>query len=197
MEEVKIGDFSQPIIPKNKVDASPTKDRLDAAEKNLDAQAESAEAALKPIKAFEEKLKEAGVTKEQAAEIVDAVLMKGFYAEDVPLTKRISVRLRTRSARDTKRIQDYLEAQRPVYDAHYQEILARMTLASTLEKLGKDTLPFPGKDAKPDDYEQAFRARAEYVENLADPVLRLLFQKLWDFDKKIFAVLSEGTIENF
>ena len=195
MEETRIGDFSQPLV--KPAPASPTKERLESAEKNLDAQAEGAEAALKPLQTYEDKLKEAGVAKEQAAEIIDSVLMKGYWAETVKISQRISVKLRTRSARDTRRIQDHLEVQRPVYDAHYTEILGRMTLAASLEQLGTDRFNFPGKDAKNEDYENAFQERVRYIENLADPVLRLLFLKLWKFDEKIRIVLSEGTIENF
>lgn len=199
-EEIKIGDFSKPLVemkPAAQPGESPSKARLESAESNLEAEAQNAEAALKPIKSYEDRLKEAGVTKDQAAEIIDSVIMKGYWSEPIKVTSRISVTLRTRSARDVRRIQDYLEVQRPVYDVHYNEILSRMTLAASLEKLGKDTFSFPGKDAKDGDYESAFQQRATYIENLADPVLRLLFLKLWTFDEKIRAVLAEGTVENF
>ena len=199
-EEIKIGDFSKPLVemkPGAQPGESPSKARLESAEHNLEAEAQSAEAALKPIKSYEDRLKEANITKEQAAEIIDAVIMKGFWSEPIKITSRISVVLRTRSARDVRRIQDYLEVQRPVYDTHYNEILSRMTLAASLERLGKDGFTFPGKEAKDADYENAFQQRAAYIENLADPVLRLLFLKLWAFDEKIRAVLAEGTVENF
>jgi hypothetical protein len=198
MEETRIGDFSQPLVQKAAATATgDTKVRLEAAEQSLETEAQDAEAALKPLKSFEERLKDVSVTKEQAADIIDAVIMKGAWSETFKITSRISVRLRTRSARDTRRIQDYLEAQRPLFDAHYQEILGRMTLAASLEQLGPDKFSFPGKDAKNEDYEEAFQKRAQYVEGLADPVLRLLFMKLWTFDEKIRVVLSEGTVENF
>lgn len=199
-EEIKIGDFSKPLVemkPAAQPGESPSKARLETAENSLEAEAQSAEAALKPIKSYEERLKEAGVTKEQAADIIDAVIMKGYWSEPVKVTSRISVTLRTRSARDVRRIQDYLEVQRPVYDNHYSEILGRMMLAASLEKLGKDSFSFPGKDAKDNEYETAFQQRATYIENLADPVLRLLLLKLWAFDEKIRTVLAEGTVENF
>jgi len=199
MEETRIGDFSQPLVPKpvTKAATGDTKVRMEAAEQSLESEARDAEAALKPLKSYEEKLKEAGVTKDEAADIIDSVLMKGFWSETIKITARISIKLRTRSARDVRRIQDYLEVHRPVYDTHYTEIMGRMTLAASLEQLGTDKLPFPGKDAKNEDYEKAFQERGNYIEGLADPILRLLFLKLWAFDEKIRAVLAEGTIENF
>lgn len=199
MEETRIGDFSQPLVPKPAapVVTGETKGRMEAAEQSLESEANEAEAALKPLKSFEEKLKDAGVTKEQAADIIDAVLMKGHWTDTIKVTSRISVKLRTRSARDIRRIQDYLEVHRPVYDTHYTEIQGRMMLAASLEQLGSDKLPFPGKEVKAEEYEKAFQERVNYIENLADPILRLLFLKLWTFDEKIRTVLSEGTIENF
>lgn len=199
MEETRIGDFSTPLIAKPAAAnaTGDTKVRLEAAEQNLESEANAAEAALKPLKSYEERLKEVKVTKEQAADIIDSVLMKGFWSETVPVTSRINLRLRTRSARDTRRIQDYLEVARPQYDAHYNEILSRMTLAASLEQFGKDVFTFPGKDAKTEEYEEAFHKRSQYIESLADPALRLLFMKLWTFDEKIRVILSEGTIENF
>lgn len=199
MEETRIGDFSKPLVEKPAAASATgdTKVRLEAAEQNLESEANAAEAALKPLKSYEERLKEAGVTKEQAAEIIDAVLMKGYWSESIKITERIKLRLRTRSARDIRRIQDHLEVQRPVYDTHYTEITGRMSLAASLESLGSDKFTFPGKDAKPEEYETAFQARVNYIENLADPILRMLFLKLWTFDEKIRVVLSEGVIENF
>jgi hypothetical protein len=199
MEETRIGDFSKPLVEKPAAAGATgdTKVRLEAAEQNLEAEANTAEAALKPLKSYEERLKEAGVTKEQAAEIIDAVIMKGHWSEPIKITERIKLRLRTRSARDIRRIQDHLEVQRPIYDAHYTEIMGRMSLAASLESLGADKFTFPGKDAKSEEYEAAFQARVNYIENLADPTLRLLFLKLWTFDEKIRVVLSEGVIENF
>lgn len=198
MEETRIGDFSKPLVEKPAAGATgDTKARLETAEQSLETEANTAEAALKPLKSYEERLKEAGVTKEQAADIIDAVIMKGYWSEPIKITQRVVLRLRTRSARDTRRIQDHLEVQRPVYEAHYTEVLGRMSLAASLEALGADKFAFPGKESKAEEYEAAFQTRVSYIENLADPILRLLFMKLWTFDEKIRVVLSEGTIENF
>jgi hypothetical protein len=191
-DDLRIGDFSKPLAPR-----SPVKDSLDAAEKQIDEEATRDEATLKPMLSFEESLKEAGVTREKAAEIVDAVLLKGFYAEDVSITKTISARFRTRNARDTRRAQEMLETHRLSYDVHYQELMARYLLASSLESFGGDKLNHPPKNAKYEVIEKSYSERLAYVDALSDPALRVLFVKISKFDQKINAVLREGTVENF
>ena len=109
-DEVRIGDFSKPVgeMLSGGVSSSPVKEKLDAAEKQLDDKATVAEATLRPMQTYEDRLREVGVTREEAARIIDAVLLRGFYSEEIPITKSISLRLRTRTARDTKRIQEEL-----------------------------------------------------------------------------------------
>ena len=196
-DDLRIGDFSRPTVDPPKT-ASPTKERLETLENQLDAEASKDEAALKPMASYEEKLKEAGLTKDKAAEIIDAVLLKGFYAEDIKVTSKVKVRLRTRNARDTKRAQEMLEAQRFTIDAHYTETWSRLLLAASLEQFGDDkfTHPSPRKEAF-EVIEMAYQDRVAYVESLPDPALRVLFGKLWKFDNRVSVALEEGSIENF
>lgn len=203
-DDARIGDFSRPVVdaPKGakplKGAASPTKEALEKLETQLDEEASKDEVMLKPMASYEEKLKEAGVSKDKAAEIIDAVLLKGFYAEDIKITSRVKVRLRTRNARDTKRAQEILEAQRFSIDAHYSETWSRLLLASSLEQFGDDKFVHPSvrKEAY-DVVEKAFQERIAYVESLPDPALRVLFGKLWKFDNRVSIALEEGSIENF
>lgn len=191
-EDVRIGDFSKPIAP-----ASPTKEALESAEKQLDADAAKDEAALKPMKSYEERLKEVGVTREEAAEIIDAVLLKGYFAKEYNITKRIKVKFRTRSARDTERAQDMLEASPLTMATHYNDKLARYLLAASLEYFGTEKLEHSKRGDSKDAIEASYAARLNYVENMSDPALRVLFDKLRVFDTMIATVLAEGTIENF
>jgi len=202
MEEIRIGDFSRPLADRplatqETAGPSPTQARLEQAEKRLGAQAEEAEAKLGPQLSYEERLRDVGVGRDEAAEIVDAVLLRGFYAEDIPLTPRLKLRLRTRQYRDTQRVQSYLEVARPVYETHYQEAVSRHALAASLERLGKDGFAFPGREATGEQIEAEFKTRLAFVDGLPEPTLRLLLHKLWKFDRKIAVVLEEGAIENF
>lgn len=204
MDEVKIGDFSEPLVaPKKSLTPgapsgkSPTSERLDAAEEHLGKEAAHVEKSLKPIESYEDRLKAAGIARDKAAAIVDNVLMKGSHTETYPITSRVKLRLRTRTARDTKRIQDFLEVARPAYEPHYNEILWRMSLAASLESLGTDTFQHPSRNSTEKEVEELFQERVRYVDTLPDPTLRLLISKLFKFDEMIRVVLEEGAIENF
>jgi hypothetical protein len=200
MDDVRIGDFSKDLTEKKVAPpaaTAQTKERLESAEKKLDEEATDAERTLKPRLSYEERLKEVGLTKEQAAEIVDNVLFKGFHTQDIPMTPRMKIRLRTRQLRDTQRAQLYLEVSHPSYDTHYNEILMRYNAAASLEKWGNDVFEFPKKDDAPERVEQLFKQRLDYVDSLADPAVRLLFTKVWGFDRKVIVALEEGAIENF
>jgi hypothetical protein len=197
-EEVRIGDFSKPVVPpKKSAQASPTAEKLTEAEDILKKEADEAEKSLKPMASYEDRLKEIGVTREQAAFIVDEVLLKGCYSEEIHLTSRISVRFRTRLYRDTQRMQSYLEVSRPSYEAHYNEIIFKYSLASSLEKFGGDKFDHPNRKASGEEIEKSFQTRLTFVENLPDVTLRLLYTKLGKFDGKVRICLEEGAIENF
>jgi len=218
VEEVKIGDFSQPLVERPESTAppalaatvptvpttptgpdgtSPAADKLDAAEKRLNEKAKETEEALKPKVDYEALLKREGISMEDAAKIVDDVLFQGHYMETVQISKRISVDFRTRQAKDTARTMVYLEIAKPLYENHFSEVISKHSLAAALERVGEDKFSFPGHSATRDAIEDAFQKRLEYVNNLPDPVLRLLFVKLSKFDEKVRVVLQEGAIENF
>lgn len=213
-DDVDIGDFSRPVTPRPKATTTPggmtktaselvasgsTHDALVAVESRLDEEVSNTEAALKPMVSYEEKLAAAKLTREQAAQIVDAVLLKGFWAEDVQVTKTIKARFRTRSARDVRRANEMLEAQRWTIDSHYHDALSRILLAASLERFGDVVLkhvPNPRKSTEAE-VEKAFTERLVYVDSLGEPAMRLLFGKLWKFDNRVSVALEEGTVENF
>lgn len=189
-DQFSLGDFSKPVLPT-------TKDALDRAEKEISSEAKAVEAELRPMATYEERLKTVGVTREEAAKIIDAVLTKGFWSEEVHITKSLKARFRTRQQRDTKRAQNHLENMKPMYDAHYNAILHRFLVAASLEKFGQDVFDHPKRDAASDVVEKAFADRLLYVESLGEPAYQLLLTKLSKFDYKLSVVLEEGAIENF
>ena len=194
-EETRIGDFSRPLAPRK--DASPTAAKLDATEASLAEQVEKTQEALKPLERYEARLKEIGITKEDAAAIVDALLMRGCYAEDVPITSRLKARFRTRLYRDTQRVQDFLEKTRPMYQENYNEVVFKYALASSLEAFGGTKFEHPARSADGEKIEAAFQTRLRFVEDLPDDTVRLLYAKLGKFDQKIRTCLEEGAVENF
>jgi hypothetical protein len=197
-DELRIGDFSKPVVSRApKVTETPSKQTFEATENRLEAEASQDEAALKPLQSYEDKLKEVGLTKSEAAKILDDVMMRGHYSEDVKVTPRFRARLRTRNARDTRRAQEMLETQRLTYDAHYAESLSRILLASSLEVFGDESLPHPERRAPASEVEDAFNNRMRFVESMPDPALRMMFKQLMNFDKKVAVALEEGAVENF
>jgi hypothetical protein len=203
-DDARIGDFSKPLAPPPKpatattAPTSPTKEKLESLEQQLESEASKDEAVLKPMVSFEEKLKAADLTREKAAAIIDAVMTKGYYTEPVKITSTLTALLRTRSARDIRRINEMLEAQRFTMDVHYNEAWSRLLLAASLEGFGKEKFahPDPRKTAA-DVVEQAFQERVAYVDGLPDPALRILLKKLWKFDARVSVATEEGSIENF
>lgn len=199
-DPLAIGDFSKPIVDRPPAGApvSPTEAAFKNTEARLDGEARKDEEHLQPLQTYADRLKEAGIDLVKAAKIVDEVLLKGFYAEDVQITKTIKMRLRTRSARDTRRIQDILETEAPKFDHHYRETLTRLLLAASLERFGDDKLPHPDKKTTSEDIEKMFQERIAYIDNqVSDPALRIMFAKLFKFDQMITVALEEGAIENF
>lgn len=194
IDDLRIGDFSRPVATKT---PGTTKDNLEIAERKLEAEAEAVEAELRPMASYEERLKEVGVTRDQAAKIVNAIMTKGYWSDEIPITKTLKVVFRTRSKKDISRAQSYIEAQRPVYDAHYADLMTHHLLAASLEQFGTDKFEHPDRKATSETVEKLFTDRFVYVETLADPAYRLLANKLATFDRKVAAVLEEGAIENF
>lgn len=189
-----IGDFSRPLVEQP---ASPTEAALRKAEDQLDEASQRDEAALKPMTSYEDKLKEVGLTKNKASDIIDAVLIKGFYSEDIRITSKVKARFRTRNSRDTRRAQEILESQRISYDTHYNEVLSRLLLASSLEQFGNDKLSHPERKSSQEDIEKQFQERVAYVDSMPDPALRILMTQLAKFDRMVSTALSEGCVENF
>lgn len=205
-----LSDFQKPVVPQPPKRPAPQPEApretplagaraegLDAAEKRIAEEAQAAEKQKKPLEKYEERLKEVGVTKEEAAVIVDSVLTHGFYEEDIPITKRFKVRFRTRQYADTLRLNNFLEQTRPAYQAHYQEAVFNFSLASSLREYGAQSFEHPKKDTTEKGADALFNARLTFVQGLPDAMVRLLYEKLGRWDDKIRVCLEEGAIENF
>lgn len=202
MNDLKIGDFAQPVIPAKSAPkaATPPPARIPAGpdETALGAEAEAVEAELVPMRTYEDQLRDAGLTREEAARIVDAIMERGFWSEDVKITKSVSARLRTRGSRDRTRAMDRIETARPAYDAHYYDLMNKLLLAASLESFGGMKFGHPPRDAKPEEIEVAFDARFRYLDAvIADPAYQLLMRAFLRFEDKIRIVTQEGVVENF
>lgn len=197
MDDVRIGDFSKPVtappVPK-----PPPRPPANPDEAALGAEAEALEAGLRPMRSYEDQLREAGVSREEAARMVDSIMEKGFWSEPVQITKTTSARLRTRTSRDRTRAMERVEIARPAFDAHYYDMTNKLLLAASLESFGKAKFEHPALGAKPEEVERLFEARYAYVDAaMAEPAFLLLLRAFLKFEDKVRAVTTEGVVENF
>lgn len=208
MDDLKIGDFSKPVTPQPSAApprpptqvATPPAARIPSSpdEAALSAEASAVEAELAPMRTYEDTLREAKISREEAARIVDSVMEKGFWSETVQITKSTTARLRTRSSRDRTRAMDRIETARPSFDAHYYDLMNKLLLAASLESFGRIKFEHPAPGAKTEDVERAFEARFNYVDAvMAEPAYALLLRAFLKFDEKVRVVTAEGVVENF
>ena len=145
---------------------------------------------LKP-RSVEEKyldsLKEFDLNREEAAKIVDSIITKMFWEEDVRVTKKLTISLRTRTSKVLKNLNDGLSKMNPQYDNTFYGVVAQYNLASSLTRYGSHIF----------DPEKDFEKSLDFVERVPGPLFTLLTQKLVKFDKKIEAVMKDGYTENF
>jgi len=195
IDDVAIGNFTRPVVPRTEP-ARPSPEDAAAA---LGDAATATETELAPMKAYEDALKEIKVSKEDAALIVDAILRKGFWSEEVLITKTLKARFRTRSSRDRARAMTYIEGVRPMFEAHVQELMNKQLLAASLEMFGDDKFAHPDpRVADATEVERAFDARFRFVDAvIPDPALSLLLARFLKFEDKIRVVMQEGVVENF
>jgi vacuolar-type H+-ATPase subunit I/STV1 len=194
--ETTIGDFQRPkkVEP---VAATSATQRLEEKETLLEREVKSTEEQLRPLESYEEALEKAGISKDEAATIVDDVLLKGFYSETIPITSRIKVRLRTRSYSDTMRVNTALDVLKPMYQVGYDEIVYRYSLAASLEYFAGKEFKFPTVKDDRDTQDKLFEERLKFLETQPEATVLILFEKLRKFDEKVRTVLKEGAIENF
>jgi len=153
-------------------------------EAELEAQLKKAEKA--PEMTYEQKVKEHGLTLPEAMDIVNAMFDNNYYEREYKLTSRYSVLFRTRVTTDQDRILRQIEELNLQYPASIAQLLAKYNLAASIQKYKQ--LDFSDK---------AFDVRLKFVLSLPETILRLLAQKLAEFDQLVMDVLDDGAIENF
>lgn len=200
-EEVRIGDFSKPIVPPKEPTVKKAEGnevaRLESAETRLEKEAEKTEKELGPLERYERALKRIEVSKEEAATIVDTILVNGFWTKEIPLTSKRKVVFRTRMYQDVKRFNNYIEAVQPKNPSNYNELLYKFTLAASLMQYDRYVFDHPSPSEPSEKIEDAFQKRLKFVEGLGDPAVRLCYNKLAKFDDIVSTVMEEGAAENF
>jgi hypothetical protein len=135
---------------------------------------------------YVERLKAVGITPEEAAEIVDSLLEKGYYERPFQLTKKHAVTLRSRTLEAQEVMQGVIEHDAPQYAITINETISKYNLAASLAEFrGRK---FPVEDV---------RNTLTFVKALPLPVFTAMVNRLAKFDAIMNVVLSEGVVENF
>lgn len=131
----------------------------------------------------------------QAREIMEKILVKGFYEEDYRIGGMLPIKLRTRNYTDSVRTQNYLESESPTYNLVINEVIARYNLSASLSQFGERIFSFPAEGRE--EIEEAFQERYNFV--MAQPyvVINKLQGFLYLFDRRVAAVFAEGAPEDF
>lgn len=142
-----------------------------------------------PNEAYLKELERLKISKAEAAKIVDSMLFKNMYEEDVQLTKKLSVRFRTRGQEAIDRLNAALEQRDVKFNGSVYALIAEYNIAASLVQYGPHTFD-------PTNDEGVERTR-KYIKSLPSPVFGLIATKLSKFDEKCSAVMTEGAVENF
>lgn len=148
------------------------------------------EAPADPKEKYLAKLKEMNVSKEQAAQIIDAMIMNGLYEEEVAVTKKLRVKFRTRGQDAADRLNKALNDENPQFTGSVYSLIAKYNLAASLVQYGPHKFDPSTEDG--------FKHTMEYIRTkIPQPVYTVLVTKLSKFDEKLAAVMTEGAVEDF
>jgi hypothetical protein len=152
---------------------------------------------LAPIENYQKFLTELSIDPDEAANIVDDLVSKGYYEEEVTITKKLTAMLRTRTHADTLRLQRHIEITRPIFNDSMTEVQIRFNLAGSLVRFGSTLFEFPTEKTQVNEAEAMFDKRLSAIERMPFALLVNLSNKLARFDRKIAAIMREGVAENF
>lgn len=151
-------------------------------------------------------LQHAEITEAEANTILDAFVSPGFYHKDfVIMNGRVRFSLRTREAENMQRVMRAVDRLANPSNLVVGQTTLIYNLVGSLWKYsvrGKNEVILPFPTAKTDAAEAArmFDNRFDFVttpENIPAPILDVLLNRLYQFDRQVAAALSEGAVEGF
>jgi hypothetical protein len=147
------------------------------------------ETKLTPAEQYRERLKASEIPFEEAAQIYDDVMSKGYHESIVRLGKTGRAVFHTRGYDDHIRLQDQLEKVAPKFSMVTDDIINRFNLAASL-------CEWHGKIIPHND-EKDFEAALALVRKLPGPAYALLVNELSKLDARVMVIFSDGATENF
>jgi len=125
------------------------------------------------------------LSQEEANAIFDELLFSGIYTEVVPLTAKVSVEFKTKTAKEVQEISKNLQALNPTTDMQAQGYLELLHLAYSIASFKGTSLMDRA----------AYPERYEFISKFPAPVIVALQKKLDAFNDKInkaLEVVPEG-----
>jgi hypothetical protein len=156
-----------------------------------------------PLERWSDAIKQAGLTREEAIEVIDAQIDPGFWVKTYTLYGgRVKLVFRTRSVAHRTMLMRELDLLQNASQLVTGQLIGRFNLVNSLQtyedKKRKKTFTFPVGTTEPETAERMFQERNTFVlREIPDGILDAIYSQLSDFDKKVAAALSEGAVESF
>lgn len=193
--------------PRGRVDADTVAQQmLDDAEKTpapADEPPKDVQDTRTPIDRWKEAIQKAGLTSDQAIEIIDAQIDPGYWTEEYRLWDgRVRVVFRSRTGAHRNMVVRELDSLQNPSPTVIGQTITRINLLNSLQEYHDRKRDYvfehPRKDTAPEDAEKMLQRRLSFINReLPEAVMDLLYAKLSEFDAKVSAALSEGAIEGF
>jgi hypothetical protein len=145
---------------------------------------------------YAERLEEAGISKQHAREVMDAVLFQEKYEETVDWRPGFPVTLCTRAYADTLRLMRVIEVENPNWPMHVEDIIARYNVCASLRRYGEKIIT-PLEEGTPKQIEEDFEQRLNFVLKLPEVAINKLITEMRKFDLKMAVIFSDGSIKDF
>lgn len=154
---------------------------------------------LTPAERWLRNIKNAGLEEDDANEILDKVLERGYWEKEYALYQgRLKILLRSRDAAANQRVANALDDVRTYDQAVINQARLRVQLACSLVRFRDKSLPTASPDQAMPEHDRAFSERMAFCDRfIAGPVIEALYRALVDFDSKTYAALSEGASSGF
>jgi len=201
-----IGDFSGPAengpredlsLPNTEKEAEKQEVRESLEREHILAEAKKEETAQDR---YLKQLEDVGLGVKEAREIMAEILANDVYRETHhigPQGHKIECVIRSRAYADIQRAYRYLEAEKPTYPSAMNDFMATYNVAASLEKFANKTFRFPDPIEQPDDADEAFQERLNFLKKKNSFLLSKLTELVSQLDNKLLAVFSEGAPEDF
>ncbi len=149
------------------------------------------------LSAWEQQLKDANISKQEAAKVLDSILTRGIYEEVYKYGPTV-FKFRTRTATDADRVIEMLQEFEPRTSVALQHLITRINVASSLSSYGDRVFSFSlNTDNNRALLDTEFNERYLFISNIPQPVFFAMTQVLEKFDKKVSLCCDPRSLENF